>query len=259
MRFLFLFGFLIAWPNLATAVWTPPPNPDPMEILHDARVDSKAGRHEDALAKFLWFHKYALELDRSVYGVRLSNALRSWHELGMVYPPALASLRGVRDETAKQVLKGQENVREEFHDFQSINEELGEDDRTVAVFVTFDMISPEKATQVYDLAEPALVHAKEFALCGKYLQQDKSLKEMLEVYRLDLKFAAEQKTPFRQREEKDFAIRSLENRAATVIALLVLNDRRADAEQFANNVKLGCIELKNSESLANALKGRVPK
>ena len=40
--------------------WSPPPNPDPEVILEEARADAAAGRNEDALAKYVWFHNNAV-------------------------------------------------------------------------------------------------------------------------------------------------------------------------------------------------------
>ncbi len=72
----------------ADAGWAPPENPDPQDILAQAKQDTASGRYEDALAKHLWFHENALEYRSSLYGVRLSFALGDWTKLSHVYPLA---------------------------------------------------------------------------------------------------------------------------------------------------------------------------
>src|SRR5688572_11688303 len=56
----------------AKAAWSPPANPDPHVILREAKADTQAGRYEEALAKHVWFHSHALEIEPALYGVRLS-------------------------------------------------------------------------------------------------------------------------------------------------------------------------------------------
>ena len=105
----------------AIAEWTPPEKPDPQVILQEARTDAMAKRYEDALAKHLWFHQNALKHEPALYGVRLSFALSYWEKLGNKYPPALASLKAVRDEARQAVttVKPKE-AKELFHDFIAI-------------------------------------------------------------------------------------------------------------------------------------------
>ena len=51
---------------VARADWTPPQNPNPDEILEEARADTEAGRYEDALAKHVWLHLNAQKYHRSL-------------------------------------------------------------------------------------------------------------------------------------------------------------------------------------------------
>jgi hypothetical protein len=259
MRPLLLLVLVVIMPSRVTAEWKPPSNPDPDSILDEAIADARSGHFEDALAKHEWFHEHALEYQPSLYGVRLAPALASWHELGSLYPPALVSLKKVRDSAAEQVLQEKRNVRERFDDFVAINRELGEDDRTVALFIQLDKEAPESARRVHDLAEPALIKATKFALCGKYLEPDKTYADMLEVYQMDLKYAEQQKTLQRKREEIEVAERDLRLQAATLIALLVLNDRKPDAERIAERVGTQSKSLQHNASIEAALKGKLPE
>lgn len=68
----------------------------PTEALTRARAAAAAGRHAEALRDLLWFHEHALDLEPSLYGLRLSFALGAWKDLADVYPPAMAELRAAK-------------------------------------------------------------------------------------------------------------------------------------------------------------------
>jgi len=59
---------------------------------------------------------------------------------------------------------------------------LKDDAATRELFVWLDGNRNEVASQVYDLAQPSLVRAKDYALCGKYLQPQKALQTILDQY-----------------------------------------------------------------------------
>ncbi len=134
----------------------------------DARRLAQSGDYAGALAKHVWFHNNALALRPSYYGVRLSFALSDWVELGRKYPPAMQKLKSIRDEKNAGLSSGTKD-RELFHDVVSINEHLGEQEKTVQLFKKIDASDPEFASNVYDLADSALLENKEYALAKKHL------------------------------------------------------------------------------------------
>jgi hypothetical protein len=221
-----LLAFLMNMPLLAA--WTPPSNPNPQQILDEAQSDAKAGRYEDALAKHVWFHENALKLRPSLYGVRLSFALSYWTELGAAYPPALEKLKSIRDQSADRVRES-DQAREDFSDFASINKCLKESSKTKDLFLWLDSHQPESAKSVFDLAEPSLIDAKEYSLCGRYLEPDKSFEQSRDRYR-EMKEMAN--NPI-HKDLKRFAEKSFANQTTTLVALLVANDRKADANRIA--------------------------
>ncbi len=162
---------MLALAEEGAASWQPPRNPDPHAILHEARDDAHAGHHELALAKHEWIQRQAVQVSPAFYGVRLSFALSNWVELGRSYPPALASLRRFRDEALAQVLAGK-GGHAPFHDFASINDALDEPERTSEAFLRLDQENPRVAKDLYGLAAPALVRAKAYAVCGRYIQAE---------------------------------------------------------------------------------------
>jgi hypothetical protein len=229
------FALLAFLMNLSLlAAWTPPEIPNPQRILDEAQSDAKARRYEDALAKHVWFHENALKVQPSLYGVRLSFALLYWTELGSTYPPALEKLKSIRDSAADRVRES-DQPHDAFNDFESINKTLKESGKTKDLFLWLDSHKPETAKSVFDLAEPDLVDAKEYSLCGRYLEPDKSFERSRNQYREMKKMAQLQMAqnvshgdPLQEFTEKSFA-----NQTTTLVALLVVNNRKADADRIA--------------------------
>lgn len=139
------------------------------ERLDKARADVEAGRYEEALRGYVWFHDHALEEQRSFYGVRLSYALDEWVELGRLYPPAMHELQAKRDEKSARLGRG-EGDRGLFHDVESINEYLADYESTYNLFVRLMGSNTALADKCADLAVPAIVKSKDFVLARRMLQ-----------------------------------------------------------------------------------------
>jgi len=247
----------------AEAEWKPGTNPDPRRILHEARDDAAAGRYEDALAKHVWFHENALKYAPGMDGVRLSFALAYWSRLGASYPPALEKLRQIRDGLREDIRKAKEKPAEKvgpaFNEFAAINKELGEEARTVALFVWLDANRPQLAKALYDVAERALIAAKEYAVCGRYLDEttyprllstrEKSMKDAARTARLP----PEELNQFNEFVETVFTLRT-----ATLVALLVLNNRKAQAQRIVVEAQKVRGDAEFRQQLAMALEGEIP-
>lgn len=240
---------------VASVRWSPPANPDPQEILREAQADAIAGRYADALAKHVWFHENALAIRPSLYGVRLSFALGYWKQLTIVYPAAKDKLREIRDADEKRVLAG-ESGRESFHDFESINELLEEEDRTVQLFLALDQDQPNVAKKVFDVAQPALIRAKKFEVCGKYIDPEKDFASSAERYNAELELAEQPKFGDSM---QDFAQKSFSNEVATLVALLVVGDRKGEAAEVAAKAKEVWKNDGFAAELDRALEGTVPE
>ena len=111
----------------------------------DAKRFAKEGAFAEALERHEWFHEHALTYQPSYfYGVRLSFALSAWAELGAKYPPALASLRQIRDRDTELVrLPGSSDSL--FHDVVAINRALGDNRATMILFREIEHAWPELA------------------------------------------------------------------------------------------------------------------
>jgi hypothetical protein len=249
-----LYAIWVSIASIAYADWTAPPNPDPDQILQEAKSDAAAGRYSEALVKHVWFHQNALKYKPGLYGVRLSFALSAWAELGAAYPPALQKLKSIRDETAKSIPEGK-GSREAFHDVESINKTLGEDSKTKDLFIWLHSNSPNVAKKVFDLAQPALIKAKEYRLCGTYIDADASFEKLLSLYRENKRMAQDPK--FGKRLE-EFGKKSFSNGTTTLVALLVQNERKADADRIAAEAVKEWDDAEFSKQLEKAKNGNVP-
>ena len=235
--------------------WVPPPNADPSAILQEARRDTRAGRHEVALAKFLWFHHHALDREQGLGGVRLSFALGYWHQLARQYPPALEALKKTRDEAREAVERGGgTEVWQSFQDFAAINEQLKEGSLTARAFAELDTRDPEAALRVFPLAQPALIRAKAYRLCGKYLRPEDDWRLAAQAYRVGKTYEEQRSGP----DVPPFAERSFTNNVATLVALLAVNGRRQDAEAIAQKARLELDDPAFRAAIDAALTGAVP-
>ncbi|HEY4260994.1 MAG TPA: hypothetical protein VGM98_12570 [Schlesneria sp.] len=246
---------VIAFP--AFAEWTPPENPDPHAILQEAKADARAKRYEDALAKHVWFHQNALTFQPALYGVRLSFALEYWMDLGKSYPPAIVKLKSIRDDARRKVLDANlKSVNEPFHDFVSINRALDEEPKSKELFVQLDQDKPALAKEVFDLARPSLINAKAYQLCGKYLEPRSIFDKSKEQFNYYQQPAEDAKVGDRQRQ---FGESKFTNEVTTLVALLILNDRKVEAQRFADEAKKEWNNAAFHMALDQALKGIVPK
>jgi hypothetical protein len=260
-----LVGFLLAVVLSvgAQADWKPGANPDPREILKEAREDTAAGRYEDALAKHVWFHENALTYAPELGGVRLYFAVAYWARLGAYYPPALDKLRRIRDDQCEAISNAKDEPAEEiaraFNDFSGINRTLGDEARTVALFVWLDANKPQLAKAVYEIAETALIAEKEYAICGKYLDE-KTLERLVSAREMSMKEAASAGRigPEELKRFNEFVEMTFSMRTATLVALLTLNNRNAEAERIVLEAEKVRSDREFREQLARALKGEIP-
>jgi len=214
--------------------WAPPENPDPNEILREAEEDRRSGKYQQALEKHLWYHENALRIDPGQGGVRLSFALNSWLELGEKYPPALAKMREVRDATEDKI-RDQDRVRvkfEDFHDFSAFNNTLRQPSRTAALFKWLDGENSEDAAIVYPVAEAALIDQQEYKICGKYVDPTENVKQIHDRYVTGVKMSAEFGEHHLKHTED-----ALVNASSTLVEILVMNDRKTEAQTAADSLK----------------------
>jgi hypothetical protein len=236
--------------------WTAPASPDPQQILREAVDDAAARRYDVALAKQLWFHKNAVRYNRGLSAVRTSFALGYWRQLADAYPPALDALKRAREEAWSATVSDADTTLAltSFRDFAALNRTLGEESRTATAFAQLDREKPEIAQRVAMAARPALIRAKQFDLCAKYVDAD-LWRSLLTAYQLARNSAD---TSGLGSEADSFRDRRFTNDVATLVALLVVSGRRADAERVASEARLEKDDAEFAASIDKALQGNVP-
>ena len=94
---------------------------------------AQQGKDAEALAEFLWCYDEGMVQVASFRGVRNSFLLGDIAELGARFPPARAALVERRNRLQADFLANQDG-RSAPHDLGALNRELGEDDKTLALF-----------------------------------------------------------------------------------------------------------------------------
>jgi hypothetical protein len=155
--------------------------------LAAARYAAAEGRHEFALAEYVWFHDHALEETPSLYGVRLSFALRDWKELAEVYPPAREALLAIRNQKTRALLSG-EGDQALFHDVAAINRQFDAHADTTSVFRQLDTQYPALAKECAPIARESLASAGDYELAAKYLPPEplKHVRQLAERLNADV-------------------------------------------------------------------------
>ena len=243
-------------PLPGTGPWTPPKNPDPHAILDEASKDVGQGRHAVALAKLLWFHDNALKYDPHLSAVRLSFALSYWSELAKDYPPALEALKKTRDDALEEFGRQRQDddgAFDAFQEFESINQHLGEESLTASTFAELSAKRPEAARRVFHVARSALIRAKAYELCGKYVRPAEDWLNAAQLYQIHR--GMKEFGP----EHTEYLEKSFTNEVATLLALLVVNGRRDEAEQIAQKARLEWDNPAFHAALDSALTGEVPE
>ncbi|MFO7901017.1 MAG: hypothetical protein ACQESR_22360 [Planctomycetota bacterium] len=153
--------------------WKPEPGSKPSVVLDSAVDDSHADRYDDALQNFLWFHQ-ASRSETGMGGVRLSFALGYWMDLAEHYPPALGAFIKLRDDL-EQRCRDNHGDFESFHDVSAFNGYLGNDRRTIDLFMEIASEYPENAKRLYHVAERFLVADGMYQQCAPFLNWEQRI------------------------------------------------------------------------------------
>ena len=229
--------------------------PDPASILAAARQDRDAGRFQEALEKHIWFHENALQLAPNLRGVRLSFALSDWHRLGLAYPPALAALEGTAAVAESRIRNGSKDPQLVI-DLANIRRQLGTHSATASLFAWLDENDAEFAADVYGIVEPDLVRARAFVLCGRYLDPVGRTGQLVSALERTLDLDGNSRE---RRVAESFAYSSYINGASTLVALLVVNSRVAEADEVVASIQRAWTSPELKQALASARAGVVPE
>jgi thiol-disulfide isomerase/thioredoxin len=236
--------------------WRPPENPNPGEILKEAKADTAAQRYPVALSKYVWYFENALKYDPAQTGVRLSFALGYWRELAASYPPALDALKLLRDEAEQRFDDGARTVHAVM-EIAALNRVLNDDERTRLMFEAVAESDPATAKFVFAFVRPSLVKAKAYTLCGKFLDPQQDLERIRKHRQLMIQVYREAgKDP--HIDMNAISTQMFVEEVATLVALLVLNDRKQDAENIATTAKSEITDTSLHTIIDAALTGTLP-
>jgi hypothetical protein len=156
---------------------------DMHKYLSDTEEMVQQGKYQEALDRFIWFHDHSLEHEPSMYGVRLSFALSSWKELSDVYPPAKKAMEDIRDQKTQMLENGKGDATL-FDDVESLNDTLGDNKKTIALFELLDMEHPSLAKRCWHMVKEVVIAEKRFDIARKYIgnpvREFNQIKEMYE-------------------------------------------------------------------------------
>jgi predicted Ser/Thr protein kinase len=138
--------------------------PDPQAVLHATRELTNEGRHEEALQRYLWYHKQS-RIDSTA---SLINALSDWVELGRRYPKAKQALLEIRDHATREFHEGR-GYSALFAEISQINDQLGDEEATYTLYMFIQKRDPTLARQCYFYAETLLVQNGQYQLCAQYM------------------------------------------------------------------------------------------
>lgn len=130
-------------------------------IYVQAQTLTANGQYEQALQCFLGIYTQAQSAKDSVL---LKSALPDWGKLGEKYPIAKQSLVDIRDRDTREFSQGRGELQL-LQEVADINEVLGDDGATVALFKSIRQNHPTQAKEWYLYVEPPLVQRGEYQLC----------------------------------------------------------------------------------------------
>jgi RNA polymerase sigma factor (sigma-70 family) len=237
--------------------YTPPPNPDPQQILYQAQADATAGRYKDALAKHIWYRNNALRYQPAQVGVRDSFALMYWATLAEKYPPAMKRLKAIHDQAVRDLHDSRTAPKDAMTAYIvaiSVNNGLHDGTNSVELFKWVDAHNPAVARQVYSIAENDLISAGEYELCGKYVDADKSYQRIVSSYHQLKNLPSTART----QQLADFAVKNFTDQSARLVAVLAINNRQDEADRVADQAEKEVNNQDFATLLAKARTGSIP-
>jgi hypothetical protein len=237
--------------------WKPPDTPDPSAILHSAVLDKRAGKFEEALAKYRWFHHHALQYEPGLSAVRLSFAMMYWLDLAADYSPARDAFIQTRDE-AECAFCNKLSDSDLFHEVASFNERLGDEARTADLFEEVAQRDHEAAQRLYHVAERSLIAIGRYRACGPFLDPIVRMSIAADNYRLSKQFEASRPASVSGIPVPQFARIHFIRDVARLVALLALNDRPVDAKNACTTALQTLNDNSFRMTLNAALTGHLP-
>ena len=145
-------------------------------------------------------------------------------------------------------------------DISAINRVLNDDERTKTMFEALAESDPTTAKLVFNFVRGSLVKVKAYTLCGKFLDPEQDLARLRQMRQLrQIQVQGPGATGLNPVfDMNSISTRSFAQGAGTLVALLVLNDRKAEAEEIAREAKGDLANPDFHLYINNALAGKLP-
>jgi hypothetical protein len=238
-----------------------PETPIDLRQLRSNNSDDMQNKNYDlALAKRVWFHQHALEVDEHYSAVRLSYGLMGWAKLGKLYPPAKTLLRYVANFAKRTLMSDPKDAYSLVHEYISLNRVLERTDQSVNFFKWLDVQHTEVAIKNFHLFQDVLAQHEEFSLYNKYLNPNVDFSQMVSsyVWTIDASEKGVYGDKKRSQEMSESATKTFIFNVSRLVAMLVINERSEETKSIVTKAKL---ELDSDEfmtSLKHALNGKLP-
>lgn len=259
-------GRWVNYPNRALEIlnslpeFTPEKPIDLSQLRSNTSLDMQNEDYAMALAKRVWFHQHALEVNEHYSAVRLSFGLMDWAKLGNVYPPAKTLLRYLANYAKNTLMNEPKDAYSLIHEYVSINRVLERTDQSLNFFNWLDNHHPEAAARNFHIFQDVLTQHEQFSLYNKYLSPNVEFSQVVSTYvwskdanKRGVYGDTEKSQKMLESDTKTFIYN-----VARLVAILVINGRSAEAENIIEKAKL---ELDSDEfmtALKNAQDGKLP-
>jgi hypothetical protein len=219
---------------------------DLKNYLTETKTFVKQNKYSEANDRYIWFQNHSLESGSSMSGVRLSFALSEWKSLADLYPPALDSIKAMRDYKTKQLLQNNGPVQL-FADVAAIYKLLFETEKTVTLFENIRNADKDKARKCWFYARKSLFKYKRYDLIKYYVGDPVSDFQVIKEQRnMMLKFSSTNKETMKKYMDDSFVENSLDliNYSIAMDDLESAKKIRGEAMLIVKDYRLRDLKLK---------------
>ncbi len=118
-----------------------------------------------------------------------------------------------------------------FCELLSIHRTLKQESRTLETFEAVEATDAEAARELYPLAQPALVKTEAYKTCGRYIDGPRDFEQARSSFERAVTLSTD---PRFGRSMLSYGKNEFRDGVTTLVALLVLNERKEEAEVVAS-------------------------
>ncbi len=224
---------------------------DPTLVLKEANQAIKNLEFDKSNEKFKWYWTNSAKIKPSLIGVKLTFALRDWMSLAAKYPPALSEIKKLQSDLLLVMSNNYPQLLE-FAEFSALSGALGFDEDVCRIFESLVNKNEIGARPYFRIASKHLILCKRYKICNPFIGVDA-------FRRIKANFSnskiIDEGTNSPQNEIKLYNYLS---EVATMVALLIHNDRKNESNEIANETARLFESTKFSKILEDAKIGIFP-